>query len=78
MQRYPHVTIRFSIIIAFFRPKYSQVRPPPNDPMKDPITNKLAVNQNVYQIIRIIDPFIVVDSEKVIISSKISKTTTEP
>ena len=60
MQRYPHVTIRFSIIIAFFRPKYSHVRPPPKDPIKDPMTNKLAVNQIYYQIIKDIEHFIIV------------------
>ena len=47
MQTYPHVTIKFSIIIARFLPKYSHVIPPPNDPIKEPITNKLAENKKL-------------------------------
>ena len=47
MQTYPHVTIKFSIIIARFLPKYSHVIPPPNEPIKEPITNKLAENKKL-------------------------------
>ena len=36
------IDLRFYII---YIPKYSHVRPPPNEPIKEPITNKLAENK---------------------------------